>query len=126
MLNCDNENLVYGPHEVSVGQARCLGGQMVESCRGLRIFLCLTLVTCLSLHFHVCFTELKIYHLSFFHNEKFCLFVSVFVCLFCLLVSFFPRLFIVCGEYVLYGCCVQRLVCSNFFVYQQMLNRVCR
>ena len=81
VLNCDNENLVYGPHEVSVGQARCLGGQMIESCRGLRIFLCLTLVTCWSRHFHVCFTELKSYHLSFFHNEKFCLFVY-FVCWF--------------------------------------------
>ena len=38
-----------------------------ESCRGLRyFFLCpCTLVTCWSYHFHICFTELKIYHLSF-------------------------------------------------------------
>ena len=36
-----------------------------ESCRGLRFFLCPTLVTCWSYYFHICFTELKIYHLSF-------------------------------------------------------------
>ena len=29
-------------------------------------FLCPTLVTRRSFHFHICFTELKIYHLSFF------------------------------------------------------------
>ena len=31
-------------------------------------FLCPTLVTRWSFHFHICFTELKIYHLSFFES----------------------------------------------------------
>ena len=31
-------------------------------------FLCPTLVTCWSFHFHICFIELKIYHLSFFES----------------------------------------------------------
>ena len=30
----------------------------------LRVFLCPTLVTCWLFHFHICFTELNIYHLS--------------------------------------------------------------
>ena len=52
-------NLVYGLalHEFSVAQvdrapARCLGGHSFESCRELRFFLCPTLVTCSSCHFH--------------------------------------------------------------------------
>ena len=39
-------------------------GFWIESCRTL----CPTLVTCWFFHFHICFTQLKIYHLSFFHN----------------------------------------------------------
>ena len=52
-------NLVYGLalHEFSVAQvdrgpARCLGGRRFQSCWGLRCFLCATLVTCWSFHFH--------------------------------------------------------------------------
>ena len=44
---------------------------LITSCRGLRFFLCPTLVTCWSFHFHIYFTELKIYHLSFFQNKHF-------------------------------------------------------
>ena len=44
--------------------ARCLEGHRFESCRGLRFFLCPTLVTSWFFHFHICFTELNIYHLS--------------------------------------------------------------
>ena len=57
---------------------RCLGGHRFKSCRGLRFFICPTLVTCWSLHCHICFTELKIYHLSFFH---FCCFWRLQQCL---------------------------------------------
>ena len=39
-----------------------------NSVRGLRFFLCSTLLTCWLIHFHICFTKLKIYHLSFFHH----------------------------------------------------------
>ena len=52
-------NLIYGLalHEFSVAQvdrapARCLGGHRFESCRGLRFFLCSTLVTWWLFHFH--------------------------------------------------------------------------
>ena len=37
-------------------------------CQGVRFFLCPTFVTCWLFHFHITFTELKIYHLSFFHH----------------------------------------------------------
>ena len=70
-----NMNLVYGLalHEFFVAQvnrapARCLGGHRFESCRGLRSFLCPMLETFWSFHFHICFTEHKIYHLPFFHH----------------------------------------------------------
>ena len=60
-------------HEFSVAQVdrvptRCLGGHRFESCQGLRV-LCLS-HTCdmLTISFRICFTELKIYHLSFFHH----------------------------------------------------------
>ena len=36
--------------------------------RGLKYFLCPTVMTCWSFHFHICFTQLKIYHLSFFQE----------------------------------------------------------
>ena len=45
-----------------------LGGHRFESCRGLRFFVPPTLVRCLSSHFQISFTELKIYHLSFFQS----------------------------------------------------------
>ena len=57
---------------------RCLGGHRFKSCRGLRFFLCPTFVTCWSFHCHICFTMLKIYHLSFFH---FCCFKRLLQCL---------------------------------------------
>ena len=70
-----NMNLVYGLtlHEFSVAQAdeapaRCLGGHRFESCWGLRFFLCPTLVMYRLFHFHICFTKIQIYHLSFFHH----------------------------------------------------------
>ena len=57
-----NMNLVYrlAVYEFSVTQvdrtpARCLGGHRFEFCRGLRCFLCPTLVTCWSFLFHICF-----------------------------------------------------------------------
>ena len=53
-----NMNLVYGValHEFSIAQvdrapAHCLGGHRFESFRGLRFFLCPTLVTCWLFHF---------------------------------------------------------------------------
>ena len=54
-------------HVTSMGQRK----NLITSCQGLRFFLCPTLVTCWSFHFHIYFTELKIYHLSFFHNKHF-------------------------------------------------------
>ena len=52
-------NLVYGlvlynffEAQVDRASVRCLGGHMFESCRGLRFFLCPTLLTCWSFHFH--------------------------------------------------------------------------
>ena len=48
--------------------AWCLGGHWFESCQKLRFFLCPTLVTCWWINFHLCFTELNIYHLSFSHQ----------------------------------------------------------
>ena len=54
-----NMNLVYGLalHEFSVAQVdraptRCLGGHRFEFCRGLRFFLCPTLVICWLFYFH--------------------------------------------------------------------------
>ena len=54
-----NMNLVYGLalHEFSVAQVDrasiwCFAGHRFESCRGLRFFLCPTLVTCWLFHFH--------------------------------------------------------------------------
>ena len=68
-------NVVYGLalHEFSEGQVDraatwCLGGHRFKSCQGLRFFLCPFLVTCSLIHFHSCFTKLKIYHLSFFQQ----------------------------------------------------------
>ena len=69
-----NMNLVYGLtlHEFSVAQvdrapARCSGSDH----RFEDFFLlCPTLVTCWSFHFHICFTELKIYHLSFLSSQR--------------------------------------------------------
>ena len=69
-----NMNLVYGValHEFSVAQVDratspwSFCGHRFKSRRGLRFFLCPALVTCWLIHFHICFTELKIYHLSFF------------------------------------------------------------
>ena len=68
-------NLVYGLtlHEFSVAQAdkapaRCLGGHRFESCWGLSFFLRTTLVICQLFRFHICFTEIQIYHLSFFQH----------------------------------------------------------
>ena len=54
----DHMNLGYGlalqfcVAQVDRAPARCLGGHRFESCRGLRFFLCPTLVTCWSFHFH--------------------------------------------------------------------------
>ena len=48
--------------------AWCLAGHWFESCQKLRFFLCPTLVTCWWINFDLCFTELNIYHLSFFHQ----------------------------------------------------------
>ena len=70
-----NMNLVYGlalqeffVAQVNRAPARCLGGHRFESCRGLRFFLFPMLETFWSFHFHICFTEHKIYHLSLFHH----------------------------------------------------------
>ena len=59
-IKTSNMNLVTGlaVHESSVAQVdrapvRCLGGHRLESCRGLRFFLCPTLVTCWLFHFHL-------------------------------------------------------------------------
>ena len=67
--------LQFKLHEFSVAQSgqngppgQDLGGHRFESCRGLRFFVRPTLVRCLSSHFHISFTELKIYHLSFFQS----------------------------------------------------------
>ena len=55
----DHMNLGYGlalqfcVAQVDRAPARCLGGHRFESCRGLRFFLCPTLVTCWSFHFHI-------------------------------------------------------------------------
>ena len=62
-----NMNVGYGLalHEFSEAQVdraatRCLGGHRFKSRRGL--------VICSLIHFHSCFTKLKIYHLSFFQQ----------------------------------------------------------
>ena len=62
-----NMNPIYGLalHEFSVAQVD-RGSHRFKSRRGLRFFLCPTLVTCWLIHFHICFTELTICHLSFF------------------------------------------------------------
>ena len=39
-------DLVYGLALYEFSVARCLGGYRFESCRGLKFFLCPTLVTC--------------------------------------------------------------------------------
>ena len=44
------------------------GTHRFESCWGHSFFLCSTLVTCWLFHFHLCFTEPKIYDLSFLSN----------------------------------------------------------
>ena len=66
-----NMNLVYGfaLHESSVALERPPGFKEVIGSNPVGdsdFFLCPTLVTCWSFHFHICFAELKIYHLSFF------------------------------------------------------------
>ena len=43
--------------------ARCSGGHKFDSCRGLRFFLCPTLVSCWIFHISPLITELKIHHL---------------------------------------------------------------
>jgi len=43
----------------SVSRVRILSGTL--------LFLCSTFVTCCLFRLHICFTELKIYHISFFH-----------------------------------------------------------
>ena len=43
--------------------AQCSGGHGLHSCRGLRFFLCPTLVSCWSIHLSYLITELKIHHL---------------------------------------------------------------
>ena len=52
-----NQHVISGSWEI-------IGSNPV---RGLRFFLCSTLLTSWLIHFHICFTTLKIYHLSFFH-----------------------------------------------------------
>ena len=49
-----------------------LGGHRFECGWGLRLFLCPVFLTCWLFYFHIYFTELKIYHLSFFHHFLFC------------------------------------------------------
>ena len=65
VTSCENA-LFYGLvlYEFSVAQAdrapaRYLGGHRFESCRGLRFFLCPTLVTCWLFHLHICSPSLK-------------------------------------------------------------------
>ena len=55
-----------------------LGGHRFECCQGLRFFRCPMLVTCWCFHFYICFTKLKIYHLSFFHHFLFVAVVNMY------------------------------------------------
>ena len=65
-----NTGWVLYPLELWISRvpAWCLGGHTFKSCQTLRFFLCPTLVTCWLINFHIRFTKLNIYHLSFFHQ----------------------------------------------------------
>ena len=65
---CKGERDNNSPIDERMKDGKFKLGETNVKCRGLRFFLCPTLVTCGSFHFHICFTELKISYLSFFHQ----------------------------------------------------------
>ena len=62
---CENKNII-------ISMSPAWDSHWFECCWELRLFLCPMLVTCWLFHFHICFTELKMYHFSFFHHFLFC------------------------------------------------------